>query len=100
MEQKLSMEHRMTAVEDRSKSNQHRLEEAEKRLDDQEKLVATVQILADREARVETDVKEIKSDVKSLTEKPAKKWDALWEKVLWAVVAAILGFIFARFGLQ
>lgn len=100
MEQKLSMEHRLTAVEDRSKANQHRLEEAEKRLDDQEKLVATVQILADREARVETDVKEIKSDVKSLTEKPAKKWDAFWEKVLWAVVAAILGFVFARFGLQ
>ena len=99
MEQKLSMEHRMTEVEARSKSNQHRLEETEKRLDDQEKLVATVQILADREARVETDVKEIKSDVKSLTEKPAKKWDALWEKILWAVVAAVLGFVFAKIGL-
>lgn len=100
MEQKLSLEHRLTEVEGRSKSNQHRLDEAEKRLDDQEKLVATVQILADREARVETDVKEIKSDVKSLTEKPAKKWDSFWEKVLWAIVAAVLGFIFARIGLQ
>lgn len=100
MEQKLSMEHRMTEVEARSKSNQHRLEDVEKRLDDQESLVSTVKVLADREARVESDVKEIKSDVKSLTEKPVKKAESFWDKVLWFIVAAVLGFVLSKIGLQ
>lgn len=100
MEQKLSMEHRMTEVEARSKSNQHRLDEAEKRLENQEKLVSTVQLLADREARVESDVKEIKADVKGIAEKPAKKWETFWEKVLWFIVAAVLGFALSKIGLQ
>lgn len=95
----VKIEHRLTEVEDRSKSNSHRLDEAEKRLNDQEKLVATVQILADKEARVEADVKEIKSDVKSLTEKPGKRWESVVSQVITILVAAIAGFILAKFGL-
>ncbi len=100
MEQKLSMEHRMTEVEARSKSNQHRLEDVENRLDNQEKLVTTVSLLVEKEARVEADVKEIKSDVKILTEKPAKRAESLWDKVLWFILAAILGFAISKIGLQ
>jgi hypothetical protein len=96
----IKIEHRLTEVEARSKSNMHRLDEVEKRQDNLEDLVGTVKVLADREKRVETDVQEIKTDVKSLKDKPGKKWDSFWEKVLWAVVAAILGYVFARLGLS
>ena len=95
----INNEHRLTEVEARSKSNTRRLDNLEKRQDDLEHLVGTVKVLADREARVESDVQEIKTDVKSLKDKPGKKWDALWDKVLWAVVAAVLGFLLARLGL-
>lgn len=95
----IKIEHRLTEVEERSKSNSHRLDDVEKRQDDLDDLVSSVKILADREARVETDVQEIKSDVKSIKEKPGKKWESFWDKVLWAVVAAVLGFLLARFGL-
>lgn len=95
----IKIEHRLTEVEDRSKSNSHRLDDVEKRQDDLDDLVSSVKILADREARVETDVQEIKSDVKSIKEKPGKKWESFWDKVLWAVVAAVLGFLLARLGL-
>ena len=92
-------EHRLTEVEERAKSNSQRLDEVEKRQDDLDELVSTVKVLAVREENVETDVKEIKSDVKSLTNKPAKRWDSMVEKVIWAVVAAVVGFMLAQIGL-
>ena len=92
-------EHRLTEVEERAKSNSHRLDEVEKRQDDLDELVSTVKVLAVREENVETDVKEIKSDVKSLANKPAQRWDRMVEKVIWAVVAAVVGFMLAQIGL-
>ena len=91
-------EHRLTEVEERSKSNKHRLDDMEKRQDNLDELVGTVKVLAVREENVENDVKEIKSDVKSLTGKPAKKWDNLVNQVISILVAGIVGFILARFG--
>ena len=91
-------EHRLTEVEERSKSNKHRLDEVEKRQDNLDDLVSTVKVLAVREENVENDVKEIKSDVKSLTGKPAKKWDNLVNQVISILVAGVVGFILAKFG--
>lgn len=95
----ISTEHRLTEVEERSKSNSHRLDEIEKRQDNLDELVGTVKVLADREKRVEDDVKEIKVNVKSLTDKPAKRWDSLVDKIILTVAAAIVCFILAKLGL-
>lgn len=93
------IEHRLTEVEERSKSNCHRLDDMEKRQDDLDELVSVVKVLAVREENVENDVKEIKSDVKSLTSKPAKRWDSLVNQLITIIVAAVAGFILAKFGL-
>lgn len=95
----MEIEHRLTEVESRSKSNTHRLDEMEKRQDDLDELVSTVKVLADREVRVENDVKEIKDDVKSLKMKPLKRWDSVVNTVLIALVTAVAGFLLARLGL-
>lgn len=97
----MDMEHerRLTEVEERSKSNTHRLDEMEKRQDNLDALVGTVKVLADREERVEEDVKEIKRDVKSITNKPAQRWDNLVDKIIMLVVAALVGFVLAKIGL-
>lgn len=92
-------EHRLTVVEDRSKSNTKRIDEMEKRQNNLDDLVTTVKVLAVKEEAVENDVKEIKSDVKSLTGKPAKKWDNLTNQIITIIVAAIAGFILAKIGL-
>ena len=92
-------EHRLTAVEDLAKSNQHRLEELEKRQDNLDDLVSTVKVLAVREETVENDVKEIKEDVKTLASKPGQKWEKLSELVLAAVVGIIIGFVFSQIGM-
>ena len=93
------MEHRLTVVEDRSKSNQYRIEDLEKRQDNLDDLVSTVKVLADREERVEGDVKEIKTDVKALSEKPAKKWDGLVDKIILTIAAAVIGFLLSKIGM-
>ena len=95
----LEHEKRLTEVEERSKSNSHRLDEMEKRQDNLDELVGTVKVLAVREENVENDVKEIKSDVKSLTNKPAQRWDSLMDKIILTVAAAIVGFILAKLGI-
>ena len=97
----MDMEHekRLTEVEERSKSNSHRISDLEKRQDNLDELVGTVKVLAVREENVETDVKEIKSDVKSLTNKSGQRWDGLVDKIIMTIVAAIVGFVLAKFGL-
>ena len=93
------IEHRLTEVEERSKSNKHRIDEMERRQNDLDDLVGSVKVLADREERVENDVKEIKSDVKNLAGKPAQRWENLVGQVITLVAAAVIGFILARIGL-
>ena len=95
----LEHERRLTEVEERSKSNSHRLDDVEKRQDNLDELVGTVKALAVREENVEIDVKEIKTDVKTLTNKSAKRWDSLVDKIILTIDAAIVGFILAKFGL-
>lgn len=95
----LEHEKRLTEVEERSKSNAHRLNEVERRQDNLDDLVSTVKVLANREENVETDVKEIKQDVKTLTSKPAQRWDSMIDKIIMVIVSAIVGFILARIGM-
>lgn len=95
----LKFEHRLTEVEERSKSNTKRIDELKERQDNFADLVSSVKVLAEREERVEDDVKEIKNDVKSLTSKPGKRWDNLVNQIITILVAAIAGFILAKIGL-
>ena len=95
----LQHEERLTKVEERSKSNAHRLEEVERRQDDLDKLVSSVSVLATKQEQVESDVKEMKTDVKTLLSLPGKRWNDMVEKAVWAVIAAVIAFCLARFGL-
>lgn len=95
----LEYERRLTEVEDKAKSNAHRIDNLEKRQDDLDELVGTVKVLAVKEESVESDVKEIKNDVKSLTGKSGRIWDSIVEKIIMIIVAAIVGFILAKIGL-
>lgn len=94
----LEHEKRLTAAEDRSKSNQHRLDEVEKRQNDLEELVSTVKVLAFRQENVESVVKRIDNKVEELAGKPGKRWESIVDKVLLTIVGAILLFIMAKLG--
>lgn len=95
----INIEHRLTEVEDRSKSNTKRLDEVEKRQDNLDSLVASVAVMAKEQEHIKSDVTEIKEDVKGIMEKPGKRWDNIVEKIIWAIVAAVLGLMLGHFGL-
>lgn len=89
---------KLTEVEERSKSNTHRIDKLEQRQGDLDKIATAVEVLASREQSVETDVKEIKADVKTITQKPAKRWDGIVDKALWLLIGAALAALFAQAG--
>lgn len=95
----LSHEKRLTDVENRAKSNTHRLEELERRQDSLDDLASSIKVLAVREENVENDVKEIKNDVKQLTSKPAQRWDNMIDRIIMLIVGGVVAYVLAKLGL-
>lgn len=86
---------RLGECEQRERANARRIEKLEQRQEDLNKLVTAVEVLAQRERSVESDVKEIKADVKSMTQKGARRWDAMIDKLLYAIVGAAASLLLA-----
>lgn len=95
----LDHEKRLTETESRSKSNTKRLDEMEKRQNDLADLVSTVKVLAEKEARVEKDVGDIKEAVEDIKSKPGKRWEGIVEKTITTLVGLLIGFLAAKIGL-
>lgn len=85
-------------IEDRCKSNTHRLDDMDARIDNITELTTSVKVLTTREERVESDVKEIKADVKSIAAKPGKRWESLVDKILAALAGALIAWLAAGGG--
>lgn len=90
---------RLTAVEQRSKSNSHRLETLEKHTDALNTLATSVAVMAERVETTGDKVDSLCADVQELKSEPGKRWKLVVEKVIYIVVAAVMGFILARLGL-
>lgn len=95
----LELERRLSHVEDRAKSNTHRLTEVERRQEDMTELIQSVAVIAQKQTDMDEDLQEIKTDVKQLTAKPGKRWETIVEKALLAAVAGVVGYILFRLGL-
>ena len=86
-------------TEQRSKSNTHRLDQVEKKLEDYGAVVSSIQVLGERLQRVDKDVGEIKTDVKTLMEKPGKKWESIVRTVVDAIIGGLVIYLLAKLGL-
>lgn len=91
---------KLAEVDQRSRSNTHRLEQVEKKLEDNEQLLTNVALIAQKQNTLESDVQEIKTDVKMLTAKPGKRWESVVEKIILAIVAAGVTYLLAYVGLS
>lgn len=93
------VEVKIIELEQRCKSNTHRLDKMEQRQDNLDKLVSSVTALAQEQEHIKEDVTEIKCDVKSLKEKPEKRWEAIVEKTILVVLSGLIGFLMSRLGI-
>ena len=91
----LQWEHRLSVVEDRSKSNRYRLDELEKRQENLTELVKSVATIAQKQTDMDGDLQEIKQDVKGILAVPQKRWDTLLAAVITAIVTALLTALLA-----
>ena len=94
----LEYERRLSRVEDRSKSNTYRLGEMEKRQENLSDLVRSVAAIAQKQTDMDADMQEIKADVKRITDRPVRRWEAVAEKALLTLVAALVGWLLVRLG--
>ena len=92
-------EHRLTRLESDLKTAFSKIDEHRNRQNAFDDLVISVKQLAIREDILEADIKEIKADVKTLTNKPAERWNDLVKTIIGLIVAAVVGFILAKVGL-
>lgn len=86
-------------TEARGKSNTHRLDELEKNQKALNELTTSVKVLATEQSTMKTDIGEIKTGLKTLTDKPAKRWEAIVDKAIWAVLGGLLAFALSQIGL-
>ena len=95
----LEHERRLTEVEERSKSNSHRLDKLEESTEAINRLATSMEVMAEHQEQVVETVGRLDTKVADLEEKPAKRWDALVDKIVWAIAAALIGFVLAQMGL-
>lgn len=99
------VENRLTSLEQRCKSNGHRLEHLGKQQEAIHSLAASIQVMASEQKHqteaintVREDVSRLDGKVDALEMKPGKRWEGLVDKLIWGVAGAILTFLLARAG--
>ena len=84
---------KLAEIEQRCKSNTHRIDDLEVRQDNLDKLATTMSVMANEQEHIKTDVGESKSNVKKLTDKPAKYWDT----VVGLIISGVAGYVLGMF---
>lgn len=95
----LEHEKRLADVENRAKSNTKRLDKLEESTEAINKLATSVEVMATKQDGIVTTLERLDTKVENIEAKPAKRWESIVEKVILAVVAALVGAALAHFGL-
>jgi len=97
---------KLVETEQRSRSNTHRLDKLTERVNVLDRLTTAVEVMATEQKHQGETMSEIKTDVNALGQKvdvmekkPGKRWEGIVDKAIWAVIAAVIGFLLARLGL-
>lgn len=96
----VQMEHRLAEVEQRSKSNTHRIDELAQEQKTLNELATSVALMTQEQKDIREDISEVKKDVKSLTNLPAKRWNDVIEKIVWLVLGSAVAALLAQAGIH
>lgn len=89
----------LAAVEQRSKSNSHRLDALEKQTQAVSELATSVAVMAEKVENTGNKVDGLCTDVQELKAKPGKRWEQIVTTALTVIVSAVIGYFLARIGL-
>lgn len=95
----LEHERRLTAVEQRSKSNTHRIEKLEESTEAISRLATSMEVMVSKQQQVAETVEKLDSKVSAIEAKPVKRVDGLIDKIVWAICAAVIAWLLSRIGL-
>ena len=84
---------------DLAKSNQHRITELEAEQKELRNLTNAVALMATEQKNMRSDLSEMKADIKSIKEKPGKRWDNMAEKICTLIIAAVVAWMLGQIGL-
>ena len=96
----VQVEHRLAEVEQRSKSNTHRIDELAQEQKTLNELATSVALMTQEQKDIREDISEVKKDVKSLTNLPAKRWNDVIEKIVWLVLGGAVAALLAQAGIH
>lgn len=86
-------------IDARCRSNSRRIHELESSQQAVRELALSVRAMATEQSNIKEDLGEVKNDVKLLTQKAGRRWDALVEKAVWLAAGALISFALAQIGL-
>ena len=90
---------KLEAVDQRSKSNSHRIEDLERDHQALNRLATAVEVMATKQDSMGKSVDALTGKVEALEAEPGKRWKFVVEKAIYIVVAAVMGYVMARAGL-
>lgn len=96
----IKMEHRLAEVEQRSKSNTHRIDELAKEQKALNELATSVAMMTQEQKDIREDISEVKKDVKTLTNLPAKRWNDVVEKLAWLILGGAVAALLVQAGIR
>lgn len=85
---------KLAEVESQGKTNAQQIEYLKVRQDNMDKLVTSVATLAKEQEHIKKGVSDIRESVKTLTDKPAKRWDMLVDKTILLLLGTLIGLLF------
>lgn len=89
----------IASLDARCKSNTHRINDLETDNKALHQLATSVEVLATKQETIESNVNEIKADVKTLKALPGSRWEGLIKAVVMAIVSGLVGYALALAGL-
>ena len=90
-----ALREKVAHLEEREKSNTHRIDNLEAKIEDIHELASSVKLLASETKAMREDVNDMNSRLKEVEEKPAKNWDKVITTIIGTVVGALAGGVIA-----
>ena len=86
-------------VQDKAARNEGRIKKLEENYSMLQELTTSVAVMDSQLKTLNGNVSALQTDINALKNKPAQRWDAVVDRVVWALVAAVVAYALGRFGL-